>query len=75
MSKDNGGPAFPVVSLSKMDVRGEGMSLRDYFAQGAMQALVADRQHVTGMDQPTKEAQYARGAYRIADAMLAERNK
>ena len=73
MSKDNGGPAFPVVSLSKMDVRGEGMTLRDYFAQGAMHPIIVAAIALEKHARTPKEI--AAFAYEIADAMLAERNK
>jgi len=58
--KDTGGPAFPVGSYA-------GMTLRDYFAAMAMQALLT-RIDMSG-------AERARDAYIIADAMLAQRNK
>jgi hypothetical protein len=58
--KDTGGPAFPVGSYA-------GMTLRDYFAAMAMQALLT-RIEMYGSVR-------ARDAYIIADAMLAERNK
>jgi hypothetical protein len=45
----------------------QGMTLRDYFAAMAMQALLT-RIEMSG-------AERARDAYIIANAMLAERNK
>jgi hypothetical protein len=60
--KDTGGPAFP----QQDDATGsEGMTLRDYFAAKAMQALIT-RISMSGGDQ-------ARKAYEIADAMLKAR--
>lgn len=46
-----------------------GMSLRDYFAAGAMQGFAADP-NTTG-----EPALIAKVAYQWADAMLAERKK
>ena len=60
--KDTGGPAFP----QQDDATGsDGMTLRDYFAAKAMQALIT-RISMSGGDQ-------ARKAYEIADAMLKAR--
>ena len=65
--KDDGGPAFPTIpeNYMGMDPPGEGMTLRDYFAAKAMQALLT-RISMSGGDQ-------ARKAYEIADAMLKAR--
>lgn len=75
MSKNDGGPAFPVSGASVRNdgarSPGCGMTLRDWFAGMAMQGLVW----------PWTEgnedyyASCARGAYQMADAMLAERGK
>lgn len=64
--KNTGGPAFPSHG-SMGEVVQEGMTLRDYFAAKAMQALLT-RIDMSG-------AERARDAYIIADAMLAQRNK
>lgn len=71
---DDGGSAFP--SWGTMgEVAHEGMSLRDYFAAKAMQsaygALCASDKSVDG----NEETLIARLAYKLADAMLAERIK
>ena len=61
MDKINGGAAFP-------DFLKDGMSLRDYFAAKALQGLLAS----------TVEGGYevfAEAAYKVADAMIKERNK
>ena len=71
MSKNNGGPAFPFFDP---DDSGKGMSLRDYFASAAMSGYVfgwplqkdAEVEHL-----PT----IAKLSYKIADAMLTERDK
>jgi len=64
--KDTGGPAFPTDHNKNV---AEGMTLRDYFAAKAMQALI-QAQIVTRQQQ-----QSAKIAYEWADAMLAERSK
>ena len=83
--KDDGGPAFPVSldcgSAGKQQF--EGMTLRDYFAAKAMQAIitklpVVDREGEFGSpveDKIKYNADIANSAYWIADAMLAERAK
>lgn len=63
MSKDNvGGAAFP----TPHDPLYLGMSLRDYFAAKAMQAIAQKYSH---------EGDVSRNAYKIADAMLKARNQ
>lgn len=66
MSKiDNGGPAFPI------DVPGHriemGISKRDYFAEKAMQGMLAD----SAFDGEPDEIALA--SFRMADAMLRAR--
>lgn len=71
MTKETGGPAFPVVVAAT--VKHEGVTVRDYFAAQAMAGfnrLVVDY----GWDEHIIAAE-AEQAYRIADAMLAERSK
>ena len=68
----DGGPAFPFTYLdvqtgAKRTVH--GMTLRDYFAAKAMQGLIAGRERALTADE------WAEQAYRMADAMLAERSK
>lgn len=71
MSKNDGGPAFPLSSVSL------GMSLRDYFAAKAMQALIAgDADYTSDADAgaPMESwGDFAAGAYQIADEMLKAR--
>jgi hypothetical protein len=62
----NGGPAFPIPAIAKNGVAfvsAPGMTLRDYFAAKAMQCLPAPQQNLAEL------------AYKIADAMLKEREK
>lgn len=78
MAKDDGGPAFPLPDTEKY-YGSRGMTLRDYFAAAAMQALFAVElknvtvhgETVTAMT-PSLRAELA---YAEADAMLAERAK
>jgi len=64
-------PAFPqhdrvVAALSIAN--SQGMSLRDYFAAKAMQAIVSKEvSHVSWV------GEYAKNAYKMADAMLKAR--
>ncbi|MCA3152072.1 MAG: hypothetical protein ING77_12930 [Rhodocyclaceae bacterium] len=67
MSKDNGGPAFPFHHFDLAEGEG-GMTLRDYFAAKALQGFAAGPGGVN-------TEKYAQLAYRLADAMLAERSK
>ena len=64
MSIDNGGSAFPIPG---QDMQSTGMTLRDYFAAKAMQALISD----PGIRGTHDE--FAKQAYKCADAMLRAR--
>jgi len=80
MSREDGGPAFPVadydhmifqpwtVAETKRDL--SGMSLRDYFAAKAMQAMIANNWPITGDDGLRTSVV----AFRMADDMLAARS-
>lgn len=62
-TNNTGGPAFPTETFQV-----EGMTLRDYFAAKAMQALVSDpswQGMTTGVAAAT--------AYEVADTMLKAR--
>lgn len=68
MRDENGGPAFPLLAEQTNDGWPHtGMTLRDYFAAKAMQALAAN--------QAWSEESIAEAAYRQADAMMKERTK
>jgi hypothetical protein len=74
MSKpiNDGGPAFPVTEANGCNSGAPGMSLRDYFAAKAMQAqMTAFWAMETGHGWPN--AEIAREAYALADAMLEAR--
>lgn len=75
MSKDTSGPAFPVAFTTTPL---QGMTLRDYFAAKALQAIIAQGGlgfmgwHPSNWDSTSA---IASAAYSMADAMLAERVK
>lgn len=74
MTKETGGPAFPL----DRDVVNVGMTLRDYFAAKALNGMFAnpDDSHENydlSYDDYVKEI--ARCSYKMADAMLEQRNK
>lgn len=79
MSKNTGGPAFPMADpfafspANEGDAKrlAEGMSMRDYFAAKALQGICA---HVDSWGCGNNSA-VADCAYKLADAMLAERAK
>src|SRR5690554_1572825 len=72
MSNNTGGPAFPESGARGMAAGGEGMSLRDYFAAKAVSA-VWNRLSDMPLDYAADFT--AEAAYKIADAMLKEREK
>lgn len=76
MTKDTGGPAFPVQSYVNADgetfeSEPQGMTLRDYFAAKAMQAYTSDLDWRMDMS----NEQTAIAAYSMADAMLKVRDQ
>ena len=69
MSNTNtGGPAFPVGNVN-------GMSLRDYFAAKAMQAILSSDRYVGLIGVNRYEQRTAEDAYKMADAMLEAREQ
>lgn len=87
MSKNDGGTAFPE-SCTEGGYQANvssGMSLRDYFAAKAMQGMLAAGANWSSMyagsidylddGRQVSHSPDVETAYRIADAMLAERNK
>lgn len=77
MSKELDQPAFPVTSCR--DHEFVGLTLRDYFAAKALDGFMhwaLDQPHFKDYDTAAKAAAgYAKSAFLIADAMLAERAK
>jgi len=86
MTKPNGGQAFPMPFVkdedrdgytewvSATDVGFGGMTLRDWFAGQALARLVGlyDVEEIVDPDLPRL---FAEASYRVADAMLAAREK
>lgn len=75
MSKNDGGPAFPIPGLQD-DQDFNGMTLRDYFAAKALTALISvvlTDGAETHDGQPVSEETMAEQAYCFADAMIAAR--
>lgn len=68
------GPAFPVHETPD-STDSPGMTLRDYFAAKAMQGFLAHHESDYAPLIDEKVPMLAREAYRLADAMLAERAK
>lgn len=74
MSKETGGPAFPPnAGWRDNDPKCQGMTLRDWFAGQALMGIEAS-QGIAGEFVATAEG-VAERAYRMADAMLKERDK
>lgn len=73
--KINNPPAFPVPETPYGEGN-EGMSLLDYFAGQAMQAIVTKLPiKITMVRDEKMDLQIAQGAYDYAKAMLIEREK
>lgn len=82
MSKETGGQAFPRQQWeydgqnNVLQYQEEGMTLRDYMAAKAMQALipaVLQRCEGLGTEYPENNRGLAKAAYEVADAMIAVR--
>ncbi|MGL6090842.1 MAG: hypothetical protein ACRC07_12435 [Pseudomonas paracarnis] len=72
MNKPKNEPAFPVESCA--DHEFTGMSLRDYFAAKAMQAMISTAGGPCFFGLDGVETSTAGAAYAVADAMLAARS-
>jgi hypothetical protein len=78
MSEINtGGPAFPGVRWVQQGdkVNPEGMTLRDYFAAKAMQAMLTLEQLQMRLGRDINMEQIAGASYEWADAMLKARGE
>jgi len=72
---NTGGQAFPTIMAYEVE---KGMTLRDYFAAKAMQGLLFDNVSMVTAAKSANvavEEGLAFVAYRIADKMIAERDK
>lgn len=77
--RNDGGPAFQGKKIDKDDAGftltdWSGMSLRDYFAAAALKGFLSGETTYSGANPPAAEA-IATIVYRMADAMLEEREK
>lgn len=81
--RNDGGQAFPYIQWKTPDglfvsTNSSGMTLRDYFAGQAITAIakiVVDAMKIGGVSAGEFESSVAEGAYQVADAMLAAREK
>lgn len=76
MSKDNGGPVFPIIAEESKAIYSDGLTLRDYFASKAMQALISKTEPVLWNNEAGEDPileSIAVGAFDYADAMLKAR--
>ncbi len=74
MHKKTGGPAFPL-GESLAGLNEKGMTLRDYFAGQVLTGLCGLIPNVSLDDREKFVKRVSFDAYRIADYMLAEREK
>jgi hypothetical protein len=76
---EDGGPAFPITVPVEFQYAYDGMSLRDWFAGQALPAVIAatsaGQHHLQVEPEQTAERALADAAYKLADAMLAARQK
>ena len=74
MSKETGGPAFPMPA-SEWNGADSGMTLRDHFAGLALQGMIttSGAPALNGFD--GFEGYMAKAAYKLADEMLKYRSK
>jgi hypothetical protein len=63
-------PAFPATAYDENGHMAQGMTLRDYFAAKAMQAIVS-----RGIVNEVPLEIYATNAYKMSDAMLKAREE
>jgi hypothetical protein len=76
MSKQNGGPAYPAVAENPPYHIDEGMTFRDRAAIAAMQGILSCPATFTGdYGETVNVMDYPGLAYKIADAMVAEKER
>jgi hypothetical protein len=71
MTKDTGGPAFPI-EVASLNFAAKGMTLRDYFAAQVAVGTMSAYWNGDRMKDPTFH-DIAQDAYALADAMLKAR--
>ena len=70
MTKETGGPAFPI--SGQFSTR-DGMTLRDWFAGQALMMIITDG--YVDFQNAGWQKRISSSAFEIADAMIAERDK
>ncbi len=71
-----GGQAFPRPETSSSSRGGDpGMTLRDYFAAAALRGICSGGALADLSETGTSAAEYAKGAYLIADEMIKARSE
>ena len=73
MTTNTGGPAFPAPAGRLTPITDQGMTLRDYFAGKAMQALITGPDVMDDHYEEETNEYVAKRSYFIADAMLKAR--
>ena len=73
MTTNTGGPAFPAPAGRLTPITDQGMTLRDYFAGKAMQALITGPDVMDDHYEEETNEHVAKRSYFIADAMLKAR--
>lgn len=69
-------PAFPIhAKYDEETIFNEGLFLRDYFAARAMQGILSSDKYAGLIGVNRYEQRTAEDAYKMADAMLIERQK
>ena len=72
---NNGGSAFPVIAENGLGHISEGMTLRDWFAGQALQRFAHGLGVLSEDGEKYECERYAKCAYFMADAMIAERGR
>ena len=75
MNNKNDKTAFPIVADSLTYICDPGMTLRDYFAAKAMQAIIQSDKYMGVIGVNGGQFSHAQRAYEMADAMLKAREE
>lgn len=76
MTKETGGPAFPITTENHINFGGLGMTLRDYFAAKAMAGYLTGDAILKDADTADEWlTKTAKASYEMADKMLKARQE